>query len=366
VLQPSWQNYIWRNQDINDPEFRFPFAMVAQGLAVLYGCAAMARRTLYCGGWLKVKRLPAPVISVGNITAGGTGKTPMTAHLAREFQKRGHKVAILSRGYGGRRRGFTRLSDGDHISFKPPEVGEEAYWLARVLPGAIVYTCPSRYEAGMAAWREHRPDLFVLDDGFQHFQLHRDVDIVLLDAQAPFGNGRLLPAGPLREPLSILKAADILVLTRFDEARHPGRLQEFKAAWPDKPVLTAAVSPAGVRRYPGGEEAPLTALQARPLLAFAGIARPLVFQETLGKLGIDLKGMQTFPDHHIFTELDLADLDKEARAAGAEALVTTAKDWARLGEQWPGRTPLWVLEVEARLQDGFSLMYERIFADFVS
>jgi tetraacyldisaccharide 4'-kinase len=313
-----------------------------------------------------MKRLPALVVSVGNLTVGGTGKTPMTAHLAREFQKQGKKVAILSRGYGGLRKELTRLSDGETIHYRPPAAGEEAYWLAKALPGVIVYTCPSRYEAGMAAWRDHRPDLFLLDDGFQHFQMHRDLDIVLLDAEAPFGNGRLLPAGPLREPISALHLADVLVLTRFQPERHQGRLKEFQAAYPDKVLLTAAISPAGVRRYPGGDQAPLETLRGRPLFAFAGIARPRGFQETLANLGADLKGFRSFRDHHAFTDADLRMLVEEAKTCGAEALVTTSKDWARLGENWAVELPLWVVEVEAKLSHGFSFIYERIFGEPIS
>ena len=152
-------------------------------------------------------QLPAPVVSVGNLTVGGTGKTPVVACLARLLQDRGKRVAILSRGYGGQSRNVTCISDGQHTYKKPPEVGEEPYWLARTLPGVAVYTGACRYAAGLAAWQEFKPDLFLLDDGFQHFQLYRDLDLVLLDAAAPFGNGYLLPRGPLREPLTALAAA---------------------------------------------------------------------------------------------------------------------------------------------------------------
>ena len=156
------------------------------------------------------------MVSVGNLTVGGTGKTPVTTCLARLLQDRGQRVAILSRGYGGQSRGVTCISDGQHLYHKPPEVGEEPYWLARSLPGVAVNTGACRYAAGLAAWEEFKPDLFLLDDGFQHFQLHRDLDLVLLDAASPFGNGFLLPRGPLREPLTALAAAQALILTRFD------------------------------------------------------------------------------------------------------------------------------------------------------
>ena len=243
------------------------------------------RRTLYARGLLRTKKLPAPVVSVGNLTVGGTGKTPVVACLARLWQDRGRRVAILSRGYGGQSRGVTCISDGQNTYKKPPEVGEEPYWLARTLPGVAVYTGACRYAAGLAAWEEFQPDLFLLDDGFQHFQLHRDLDLVLLDAASPFGNGYLLPRGPLREPLAALAAAQSLILTRFDPERHQAQLAAIRRAFPDKTVLTATIAPVRVTAYPGGEAEAPAALRHRALVAFAGLARPEVFAATLAGAG---------------------------------------------------------------------------------
>jgi tetraacyldisaccharide 4'-kinase len=300
---------------------------------------------------LRTKKLPVPVVSVGNLTVGGTGKTPVVACLARLWRERGLRVAILSRGYGGQSRGVTCISDGQKTYKKPPEVGEEPYWLARALPGVAVYTGACRYAAGMAAWAEFKPDLFLLDDGFQHFQLHRDLDLVLLDAASPFGNGRLLPRGPLREPLTALHAARIIILTRFDEQRHQAQLAAIRQAFPDHAVLTAAIAPVHVTSYPGGQVEAPEAMRHRSLMAFAGLARPEVFVATLQELGVDLKGFQAFPDHHAYSPREVQDLAGAARGLKAEALITTAKDWASLGERWDSDVPLWVLEVEARLGD---------------
>ena len=318
--------------------------------AALYETGARGRRGLYQRGWGKIQHLPAPVISVGNLAAGGTGKTPVTAHLARLLQEQGRRVAILSRGYGGRRTKVTCISDGERLYHRPPEVGEEAFWLARTLPGVLVYTGPRRYEAGIAAWRDHRPDIFLLDDGFQHFQLARDLDLVLLDAEAPFGNGRLLPAGPLREPVSTLGDADFLILSRYDHRPHQERYLFLRQAFPHQQIFTAVIEPISARRFPEGQEQPPEVLRGLAALAFAGIARPEVFRNTLTSLGADLLGFADFPDHHPFTVADLAALDGEARRRNARALITTSKDWARLGEKWPGRLPLLVLEVAARIE----------------
>ena len=330
---------------------RCSLTAVAGAMAWFYGLGAGLRRSLYARGWLRMSQLPAPVVSVGNLTVGGTGKTPVVACLARLLQDRGKRVAILSRGYGGQSRNVACISDGQNIYKKPPEVGEEPYWLARTLPGVAVYTGACRYAAGLAAWQEFKPDLFLLDDGFQHFQLHRDLDLVLLDAASPFGNGYLLPRGPLREPLTALAAAQILILTRFEPSRHQAQLAAIRAAFPDKPVLTATITPVSVTAYPGGRAEALAAMRHRALMAFAGLARPEVFTATLQELGVDLKGFRTFPDHHAYSPAELDRLAAAARALGAEALVTTGKDWARLGERWDRDLPLWVLEVEARLED---------------
>ncbi|GEM_PF-27561 len=329
-----------------------PLKAAAGVLAACYGLGARTRRAFYARSWLTVRRLPAPVVSVGNLAVGGTGKTPITACLARLFQGQGYKIAILSRGYGGRAKGVTRISDGRQIYEKPPEVGEEAYWLARELPGAAVYTAPQRYAAGLAAWREVQPDLFLLDDGFQHFQLHRDLDVVLLDAESPLGNGHLLPRGPLREPVGTLQAADILVLTRFQHGRHQERLEYLQEKFPGHLVLTGAILPTRARLLPADREIPLENLKNQKLLAFAGLARPRVFYDTLLDLGVDLPGCQDFPDHYAFQAKDLEALVKKAASLGAPGLITTAKDWARLGEKWPHPLPLYVLEVEACLEEG--------------
>jgi tetraacyldisaccharide 4'-kinase len=328
---------------------RCSLTALAAGLAGVYGLGARLRRSLYANEVLLPKRLPAWVVSVGNLAVGGTGKTPVTACLTRLYQAAGKKVAILSRGYGGHHAGVTCISDGKNIYQKPPQVGEEAYWLARTLPGVPVYTGASRYAAGRIAWGRFKPDLFLLDDGFQHFQLHRDLDLVLLDAAAPFGNGKLLPRGILREPKSALAAAQVLILTRYQEDRDRQTLVNLQDAYPNKSVLTAAISPTAARRYPEGQVEAPAALRGRPLFAFAGLARPEVFRRSLEELEVRLVGFRALPDHHPFSPAELAVLAHEAQAVEAAALITTAKDWARLGERWDAALPLWILEVEARI-----------------
>jgi tetraacyldisaccharide 4'-kinase len=356
-MQPYWHKLFRRLQGAEDGGPPPPaFAATATVLAGLYGLGARARRELYNRKFLAAQRLPAPVISVGNLAVGGTGKTPVVACLSRLLRDRGQRVAILSRGYGGRARDVTCLSDGSRIFHTPPEVGEEPYWLARTLPGVAVYTGASRFAAGMAAWHEFKPDLFLLDDGFQHFQLHRDLDLVLLDAAAPFGNSHLLPRGPLREPLATLNLAQAIILTRFDPELHQTNCIALRQAFPDIRIFTATIAPVRATAYPGGHPGVPEALRHRALMAFAGLARPEVFAATLRDLGVDLRGFQIFSDHHTFSPAETRHLAAAARAEGAEALVTTGKDWARLGERWDMELPLWVLEVEARLGEPAALV----------
>jgi tetraacyldisaccharide 4'-kinase len=350
-MNPSWHNFFQRLQGAEDAGPP-PNAALLAGATVaswVYGWGAGLRRALYTRGVFKAKHLPAPVISVGNLTVGGTGKTPLVACLAKLWRDRGRRVAILSRGYGGQSKTTACLSDGERVYRQPPEVGEEPYWLARTLPGVAVYTGPCRFTAGLAAWEEFQPDLFVLDDGFQHLQLHRDLDVVLLDAASPFGNGHLLPRGPLREPCSTLGAAQALILTRYNPELHQPRLAAFKKAFPDKSIFTATISPVQVTSYPGAQADSPESLRNRALLAFAGLARPQVFAQTLQELGADLKGFQAFPDHHTYTPQELHNLAATAREQGAGSLITTEKDWARLQERWEEEVPLGVLAVEAQL-----------------
>jgi tetraacyldisaccharide 4'-kinase len=364
-MRPAWHHLFQQLQREKGagPPPPAALAVLAAVASRFYGLGAAIRRSLYTRGIFKVKRLPAPVISVGNLMVGGTGKTPLVAHLAGLWRDLGKRVAILSRGYGGQTQATLRLSDGQRLYHRPPEVGEEPYWLARSLPGVAVYTGACRYTAGLAAWEEFQPDLFLLDDGFQHFQLHRDLDLVLLDAASPFGNGYLLPRGPLREPLSALRAAQALILTRYDPNLHEPRLMALRQNFPDKTILTAAISPVQVISYPGGHTEMPAALHSRALMAFAALARPQVFIQTLQELGTDLRGFQAFPDHHTYTAQELHNLAAAARDRGAGALITTAKDWARLGEHWPEEVLLWVLNVEARLSEPerlLSLLEQRL------
>jgi tetraacyldisaccharide 4'-kinase len=327
----------------------------ATALACLYGLGARARRRLYDRGWRQPQRLPAPVLSLGNLVVGGVGKTPLTAWLAQRFQAAGCRVVILSRGYGGLAPGINVVSDGRRIFLQPPQAGDEAYLLAQKLPGIPVITGVDRYQAGLQAWEAFRPDLFLLDDGFQHFQLHRDLDVVLLDAARPFGNGRLLPRGPLREPVSTLHRPLVLVLTRYEAEHHQSTWEAVQAAFPAAVVLRAAFELSHAVKYPGSQKVSLAALAPMSLAGLAGLARPEVFADSLRQAGVDLKHFFSFPDHHAFAPAELAGLVAAARRLGAQGLITTEKDWMRLAGKWHADLPLYVVHLHVNLLDPWPL-----------
>ena len=191
------------------------FMVLLTLLSFVYALILQLRVLVYKAGLLRSFRLPCPVISVGNLTVGGTGKTPMTLYLARWFMDRGKRVVILSRGYGGSLEGTIRIvADGSTILLSPGDAGDEPYLLANSLPGVMVVIGSDRYQAGCLALERLNPDIFILDDGFQHLRLKRDLNLLLLDCEKPFGNGRTLPAGILREPVSAIERADLVIFTR--------------------------------------------------------------------------------------------------------------------------------------------------------
>lgn len=280
-------------------------------LSAVYGSAAQFRAWTYAKEWRRSKRLSKPVISVGNLTVGGTGKTPIVLWLAERFVKQGKRVAVLSRGYRGS--GGT----SDEIELLKARLGN------RVLFGVGA----NRYEQGLRLEREG-VDLFLLDDGFQHLQLARDVNLLLVDAASPLPNERVLPAGLLREPVSAMERADLIVVTRV------GTAKEAIAATNDfagRPVYMASTKLLGFRRR-GREEKLISReeIGAGPFFAFCGIGNPEAFYKDLEKWGLWVAGKRAFRDHHLYQQGDGAELIGDAKANAALALVTTEKDLQNL------------------------------------
>lgn len=311
-----------------------------------YGAAMRLRAAAYRHGILPVRRLSRPVIAVGNLTVGGTGKTPMVMWLARFCLARGVRPCVLSRGYGGSAAGrVTVVTDGKTLVAGPEEAGDEPYLLASSVPGLSVVIGADRYRAGLLATERFSPDLFLLDDGYQHLRLARDLNILLLDASSPFGTGRTLPAGLLREPPAAADRADLVVLTRCEGGGGSPPLPAGVPVCRTRHTLTGAV-PVG-----GGGAIPLTELPAGWGIAFAGIAHPPAFFDLLCACGVRVRGTLAFPDHTPYGEEEVAALCRLKEASGATFLITTEKDAVKLVPHLDRLGPVFAARLELEFAD---------------
>lgn len=312
-------------------------ALLLWPLSVTYGAAARLRAWLYARGWLKQKRLGAPVISVGNLTVGGTGKTPMVIWLAEKFLAEGKRVAVLSRGY----RGTGGTSD-------------EIELMKKRLQGRVSFGVgKDRYAEGRRL-EAKGVDVFILDDGFQHLQLARDADVVLVDSTRPFRNAFVLPAGRLREPTSALQRATVVIFTRTGQSSLTVHaIQKFPgiAVYPSETKLL------GFRRHGASERLePLSGTVTQPAFAFCGIGNPDAFFADLQQWGVKVAGSRAFRDHHRYTKDDAQALEAAAERCGAKALVTTEKDAQNMREGLFSRIPIEVTVIAMEIGDENQLM----------
>ncbi len=325
--------------------------LYAPGIA--YRAAVRLRNALYDGGYLKTRRLPCPVISIGNLTVGGTGKTPVTSFLAGMLGDSGYRVAILSRGYG-RRRGRQPLlvSDGRSLLVEPDHSGDEPYLIARQNPSAAVAVGSDRVAAARLLSTTSPPEVVLLDDAYQHRPLRRDIDILLIDGRDPWGNGRMIPFGPLREPRSSVSRADALVITR--DVCPPDVEDLLRQYNPDAALFRVRIEP---HRFvtTDGSALDCTALKGFAAFAFSGIARPDRFEDDLRVLGIRLVGVRRFADHHRYRPRELDAIAREARQRGAEILLTTEKDMIRVTSAPEDGLPLYALALRVITQGGADL-----------
>lgn len=302
-----------------------PWQWLVQGLLLplgwLYGMVGYVRVWLYRRGVLSSYRADVPVISVGNLAAGGTGKTPMADHLIRYFQGRGLKVAVVSRGYLGRVSDVGVVSAGAGPLLAPEICGDEPLLLARRNPEAVVLVAPRRSSGIRLAVERFGAQIVILDDGFQHLAVQRDLDIVLLDARRPLGNRRVLPAGLLREFPSALARSDLLVLTR-------SRGDEKLPLLPGRPFFYCRHTLIGVATSLGGRSVPFAHLTGKKGVAFAGIADPERFFDSLEAAGLNLVDTVSLPDHAGYSRETLERIEKVS--SEADFLVTTEKDGVKL------------------------------------
>jgi tetraacyldisaccharide 4'-kinase len=318
-----------------------PFFSAAFPLLVFskfYKGIVRARQCLYGRGWLATYRLPCLVVAIGNIEVGGTGKTPMTIHLAGLLKDSGLRPVIISRGYRGKGDPAGGVvSDGRSICMDAQTGGDEPYLMASLLDNVPVVIGKDRFAAGWEAIRKFRPDVILLDDAFQHMRLQRDLNILLLDSGKPLGNGHLLPRGSLREPLRAAVRSDAIVLTRSG-AQPPPYYEHLCRAVAPRPVFRAwhravfrGSAPAGASI---GRMASLTPcddhMAGKRLFAFSGLARNNTFIESLVILGAEPAGSMGFADHHKFSARDMKNIVAAAQQLNCRCLVTTDKDYVRL------------------------------------
>lgn len=318
--------------------------------SVLFGGIVGLRAWAYRRGLLKQKRLKGVVISVGNLTVGGTGKTPMVLWLAERFHAEARRVGILIRGYRGQPRSgaLSKVQDAadalDRVAhFLSDEVG---LLRQRLGQKALVGAGPERYAHGLQL-EKMGVEWFVLDDGFQHMQLARDVDIILIDSTDPFGGGLLVPAGRLREPPSALARADLIVITRTE---HSPAIETIVRRYSPAPVFYATTYLEGVRPLEASRAEEATpAWLGKKVFAFCGIGNPAAFFDDVRHWGMDVVGQMPFRDHFQFTQYDADQIERRAIACGADALVCTEKDTYNLTDVRFATLPAYSCNVSLRV-----------------
>ncbi len=322
-------------------------------LSLAFRLVAALRAAAYDAGLLGALRAAAPVISVGNVAVGGAGKTPVAVAIARRLQARGRAVAVLSRGYGATRTDPRVVSDGAAVRLPAAEGGDEPVLIARRLPGVRVL-CGPRRAALVPPALALGADALLLDDGFQHRALARDLDVVVLDAANPVGNGHLLPAGPNREPLGALRRAGLVWLSRVDQAE-PAALERWRALAREatgRAPVESRHAPVDVLDGALSASLGLSALRGARVLLLSGLARPGAFRRTVESLGAEVALERRFPDHHRFTAAEVDEALAAAAAAGCARVVTTEKDAVRLDPARAADPRLAVVRIEAEVLRG--------------
>jgi tetraacyldisaccharide 4'-kinase len=319
-------------------------------LALAYGTAARANRALHARGWLRRERLGCRVLSIGNPGVGGSGKTPATALLATELRRRGHRVAIASRGYGrSGREPVIVVSDGRRVLSTVEEAGDEPMLLAAHAPSVPVLVAERRALAGQRAIASFGCDVLVLDDGFHHLGLERDVELLVLDGRFGLGNARVLPRGPLREPLASLRLADAIgVVDGPLPPRDEARLRRFA---PSARRFEARRSARHLRPLAGGDRQPTASLAGREVGVLSGIARPQGLRRSVEALGAAVVAERTFRDHHRYRPGDLEGIAKQA-----PLWITTEKDALKIQPAWTSGAPVLVLAIELEVEAAGALL----------
>jgi len=313
--------------------------------ASIYGRFIERRNRRFDDGTTPITSLPARTISIGNLTTGGTGKTPLVIKCAEILAGRGKRVCILTRGYGRQSKGRVLVSNGREILADASTAGDEPVEMAkRLLKKAVVIADADRVAAAAWAKVEFGISVFLLDDAFQHRQAARDVNIVCIDATDPFGGGKLLPAGRLREPVQAIARADAVVITRADSDDLAGIKAEIAKVAASVPVFEARARISGLRELDIPAVSGSASIAHKKGFAFCGVGNPQNFFHTLRRGNYELAGEKAFRDHHKYTAADINKLDAAAEKAGASYFLTTAKDAVKLAGL-PFTKPVFIVDI---------------------
>jgi len=349
-------------------------ASVLETGSVAYGAVVHLRNAAYDRGWLEQARLPVPVISVGNVTVGGAGKTACVELIAKKLIARGRRVAVLSRGYGGLRRTHWLRCDGGRLSVDGDAgaaadgLADEPQLLARHLEGTPVVVGARRDRTGALACGWFAPDALLLDDGFQHRRLWRDCEIVLVQARMPFGGWALLPRGPMREPLASLARAHVIIVTKADEAleRLAAMNERLRSLNHEAALVSAVHEAVGLFEARSGQPQSVRRLEGLRVGLVSSIGDPLGFEATVNGLQAAVLWHRSFPDHHRYSAADVAALQEHVNRTRPDAVVTTEKDWVRLRSWIVDRgswiAPFWVMEVRMKILTGEAELDARLAA----
>ena len=347
-----------------------------QGLAYVFSGLVQLRLWLYRQRILRDQPLGCLVLVVGNLTVGGTGKTPVVEMFAKALRDRGRKVAILSRGYKSKAPPLWQkwwfwlnhiaeppprvVSDGVKVWLDSEVAGDEPYMLARNLPGVAVLVDKNRVKAGAYAIKQFGCDTLILDDGYQYLPLKGRLNLLLIDKTNPFGNGFTLPRGILREPIKHLARASYVLLTKSKGVRDTELEAMIHKFNPGVEIIECAHQPQYLQHIATGERLPLTTLAGRKIGAFSGIAAPEGFEAFLREAGAQLATTRRFVDHHRFTPQDLRDVFAEAQAAGVELMITTEKDAVRINASEKITIPCYYLRLEIDILRGAADFQEAV------
>ncbi|EQB64064.1 MAG: Tetraacyldisaccharide 4'-kinase [candidate division Zixibacteria bacterium RBG-1] len=319
---------------------------------------------LYSVGILKTRDLKkdfpnAKVISIGNITVGGTGKTPWTIFLADKISKSGKKVAILTRGYGRKSSGQLILDEKNKTQKNWWEVGDEPFLMASKLNGIPIVVNSDRAEAGRWVLQNRQAQVLILDDGFQNKSLKKDLEIVIIDATNPFGNFKLLPAGILREPTKNLKRADLLILNKVDQDASKQKLLNYLTSISKAPIIKSQYGKNHFVNVYSEEIMPIEQLNEKSGLAFCGIANPYSFISSLNQSQIQIAATKFFPDHYVYKEKDMLNLVEEGLNQKVDFLVTTEKDKVRL-PKIDSNLPIYALGIQVEITIGEEVLEQKL------